>query len=463
MPRLSLLAFISAAIIAASSHAHADPLDRNGLLRVLSMLTGGWVDPTDPAVVVTSDGDQATVRVPIAGIATTADATLHHASSNVWDLLSVALPDTLSAPSGPDHAGQTIIGKQETHGRLDPTLTTPSELHATLHDVAFTQIHGETHSVSAAATMTTESHLTASDASHVDIHGNTISTGYTLVIRNPKGTVLDAKTARVHAQATASGVNPTQFPAFAKALHEVRTGSIDPPLSAAQLLETVTAAAQRISGQEDIDGASFTLGDKTPGKIGPSHLSADFTANNDRLTVSTGMAIDGLDIGAVAPNGLKDLVPHHIVLRERASDVPIKGLVTLLHHAGAPDADRNAVRQEALQYIANSGAVFTIDALDFDAGPLRFHGTGRLFTPPDGQVGVQLHLRATGLDALLAQSQTNPSLRQITPALFMAKGMGRPDGDALVWDVAVNHGALTVNGIPLGHPPGIPGAPPPSR
>src|SRR6202012_4712616 len=112
-------------------------------------------------------------------------------------------------------------------------------LHAILRDVAFAQIHGATHSVSSAAAMTTESRLTASDAGRVDIHGNTVSTGYTLAVRNAKGVVLDAQAARVHAQAIALGVDPVRFPAFAQALHEARTGSVDPQLRAASLLETV--------------------------------------------------------------------------------------------------------------------------------------------------------------------------------------------------------------------------------
>ena len=38
--------------------------------------------------------------------------------------------------------------------------------------------------------------------------------------------------------------------------------------------------------------------------------------------------------------------------------------------------------------------------------------------------------------------------------MFMAKGMGRPEGDAVVWDIALGDGPMTINGVPFGQPAG---------
>ena len=68
----------------------------------------------------------------------------------------------------------------------------------------------------------------------------------------------------------------------------------------------------------------------------------------------------------------------------------------------------------------------------------------------NGVLGADIHVSATGLDQLIAEAQGKPSLQKGIPFMFMAKGMGRPDGGATVWDIAVGGGPVTVNGTPLG-------------
>ena len=58
------------------------------------------------------------------------------------------------------------------------------------------------------------------------------------------------------------------------------------------------------------------------------------------------------------------------------------------------------------------------------------------------------------MDALIAQAQGNPALGHIMPMLYMAKGMSRPDGASIVWDIEFDHGGVRINGTPFGgHPP----------
>jgi hypothetical protein len=59
-------------------------------------------------------------------------------------------------------------------------------------------------------------------------------------------------------------------------------------------------------------------------------------------------------------------------------------------------------------------------------------------------------VRATGVDALMAQAHGNPAVAQFLPMVFLAKGMARAEGDALVWDITYGDGVATVNGMPLG-------------
>ena len=58
-------------------------------------------------------------------------------------------------------------------------------------------------------------------------------------------------------------------------------------------------------------------------------------------------------------------------------------------------------------------------------------------------------LSATGLDELTTQARTNPDLQQALPVLVMLRGLAKPDGDRLMWDIASDGPTVTVNGIDL--------------
>jgi hypothetical protein len=45
-------------------------------------------------------------------------------------------------------------------------------------------------------------------------------------------------------------------------------------------------------------------------------------------------------------------------------------------------------------------------------------------------------------------------MQGVLPMVFLAKGMGRVQGDSIVWDIALGGGPLTVNGMPFGQAAG---------
>ena len=61
----------------------------------------------------------------------------------------------------------------------------------------------------------------------------------------------------------------------------------------------------------------------------------------------------------------------------------------------------------------------------------------------------EAHVTATGLDELTAQAKTAPELQQALPFLVMLRGMARPDGAKLVWDVTSDGKSVKVNGLDL--------------
>jgi hypothetical protein len=85
---------------------------------------------------------------------------------------------------------------------------------------------------------------------------------------------------------------------------------------------------------------------------------------------------------------------------------------------------------------------------------LQVTGTATAVPRANGQLGADIHIAASGMDALLAQAQSRPNLQRIMPMVFMAKGMGRPQGNTLVWDIVLGDGPPKINGVPFGQPAG---------
>jgi hypothetical protein len=136
------------------------------------------------------------------------------------------------------------------------------------------------------------------------------------------------------------------------------------------------------------------------------------------------------------------------------SGVRIGPLVALLRAAVQGHADPALLRAQAMALISDPNARVGIESLAFDSGPVAVTGTARLVPEANGQFGGDIHLVARGVDALMAQAASQPNLQRLMPLVFMAKGMGRPEGDSLVWDISVGDGPIRVNGVPFGQPTG---------
>jgi hypothetical protein len=76
-------------------------------------------------------------------------------------------------------------------------------------------------------------------------------------------------------------------------------------------------------------------------------------------------------------------------------------------------------------------------------------GTGRITITSPGAWHGEAHLAATGFDELATQARANPDLQQALPALIMLRGLAKPDGERLVWDIVSNGPSLKVNGLDL--------------
>jgi hypothetical protein len=132
--------------------------------------------------------------------------------------------------------------------------------------------------------------------------------------------------------------------------------------------------------------------------------------------------------------------------------IPTDPLMSLLRAATEQDADPAALQVQFMALLGDANARIGIETVTFDSGPMQVAGSARIVPRANGQLGADIHLSATGIDALVAQADGKPALQQALPMIFIAKGMGRPEGSALTWDIALGDGPMTINGVPFGQP-----------
>jgi hypothetical protein len=222
------------------------------------------------------------------------------------------------------------------------------------------------------------------------------------------------------------------------------------------VIDAVNGLMNRLQAEEVLEDLHFAFGagpKATGGTISRLRLNLTGDATNDRLAALWAITIDGLSTTAV-PVETAAFIPHHLELKTILRDIQTGQLKELARQATEPDADPAVLQTEAMALLADAQAHIAIESLAFDSGPLQIKASAKVVPGADGQLGAEVHVVATGMDLLLAQAQTQPKLQGAMPMIFMAKGMGRPEGQSLVWDIKLGNGPITVNGTPVGQPPG---------
>jgi hypothetical protein len=156
---------------------------------------------------------------------------------------------------------------------------------------------------------------------------------------------------------------------------------------------------------------------------------------------------------AMMPPEYAALMPHRVTIHPAVSGVRSEALMQWLRDVTAGGADATALQTRGMDLLNDPQAKVGIESLVIETGPLTVQGSARVVALPGNLPGYSVHLIARGLDAMMATLQQNPQAMQIIPMIFLAKGMAKPQGDSLVWDINYADGAITVNNVPLAQPP----------
>lgn len=448
---------------------------------VLSFVGDGLFAPRDHPPQVARDGNAYRISIPLPGLTAPPNAAIEAVAAplpgGMWDVTSLTLPDSGAMSSGGVDAGRPgsllfSIGRQAAHARVDPSLSQPSSFAGEFGNLALRSESGGQRTQQTIERYTLQGVLTGDAARHLNVQAQWSAANWGIsAIDRASGTV-NSLIRSAAGSFNVEGLDQAQAQrltaaarSFSMAVQAARAQAatapelFDPPPALspamrAQLRAMVDASAgllTRLEVEDTLQGIHFEVPDRNHGDVGQLRLSLGAEAQNNRLSARLDVAVTDPAASALAADAAAYL-PRHIDIKPAATGVPIPQLMRLLRDATAPEPDQTVLQSEASAILGDPAANVGIASLSFDSGPLRVTGSMRLRPQVDGQIGADIHLAATGFDALVALAQGDPNVQQILPLAFLAKGMARPQGDSLVWDISVTGGGVTVNGAPMGQP-----------
>jgi hypothetical protein len=487
---------------AQTDRAQTDQAQRGqatSLLEALSLVSGRMLVAPVVAPEVSHDGDHFHVHIPLPQLTAPPDAAIEVTAvpldSGVWNITGLTLPQTgtlqtQGAPGAGPRSLRFSIGQQTAHARIDPTLSVPSPYAMALSDMAFHLDGAKSPAELTIGQMTVEGTITGDPDRRMTTRSHATAENWHLTLTTQGGTqggtkpgapfILSLRTMDVRDDV--NGLDRAQADRLREAARAIsasrRTSPPVPGQPAAmspavreQLHAIIEASAGLLSGldvEETLQGLHFDAGAGNNGDIGTISLAMAGGAADNRVAGHVDIGLNDMTLAALPAV----YAPRRVAIKTAMSGIPVEPLRQLLRQATEADADPVALRAQAIALLSEPGAHAGIDSLLIEAGPLLLQGSARLRAMPDGSAGFNIHLTARGLDAMLAQVEADPKVQQVMPMLFLAKGMGKQEGDTLVWDIAFADGLVTVNGIPMGQrgggapgvPPGVrPGGGPPAN
>jgi len=462
--------FVGFAVAATPVRAHDRPDPetlRSSLTEMLSFLSFGSVGIPDKAAEVTQSGAEFHIQLPLTGFAApqsaSADVVAHPAANGAWDVTSLTFPPAGALGTSIDQVVSYTIGQQAVRGRLDPQLATPSTLVANLDTITLHSVSGGQNAEQSIEHLVLDGALSGASDGRVNLRARDSVTNWHAVTRDPGGLESDSLVRRVNGHVALTDLNRAQGSRLMTAAHALMGAARPSPqqadLSPAQrnglraILDATTGLLTRIEADETFDGMKFNFGHGNAGTLSRMQLHVTGEAEDQRLNAGIDIAMDEFSLASLSGDS-QSLVPHHVNARSVLAGIPTGPLLGLLRAATAPGADPAMLQRQATALLAVPGAQAAIESIAFDSGPLKVRGSARFVPRADGEVGADIHIAAAGVDALMVQMQGKPSMQGMLPMIFLAKGLGRAQGDSIVWDIGLGGGPPTVNGVPFGQPAG---------
>ena len=436
---------------------------------------GAWFASPGPFDIAPAEGGFA-VRVPAEAASfgllgadqTMLTATARQTASGAWNLndLTVASPLVLHAAGAPT-SFTLRIGKQNGHALLDASGSGDALAEGTADNIDLIVEPGRP-GVPGPLMTQHFGHVVAQDRrtpvgnGRMDLMRVADATGWTMSEALPQGR-LRLSGGALHLAGHVEALDTARFATASDLLLRLaaawRHPAPNPPGTAPdrlnrdearQLVEALRGIATSFQVEETAEGLSGAIGRQDFG-VAHAGLGLAAEAPDGLLQLRLDVAIDGLALPALPPE-LAAYLPRHIALRPSLSGLDLGAATQLalsvLREGGPPPALNGAL-------FGPDGLVLALEGFAVDIGPAAFSGHGRLAMGQDHAISGTAVITASGLNALIAQLGGKPggpadgALTQAMPMLLMLKGLGRPAGDQLAWNLDWRDGHLRVNGTDM--------------
>jgi hypothetical protein len=440
-------------------------------------LLGPGATASDLPLQITGEGDHYRATWPISGLDSPASGAAVTAEARPldggrWAIDGIKLPDSASftvtmpdtgdnGTSGPMKAA-LAVGRQDSHGVIDPALATPSTLHIDLGNLAITTDSAKQHQEQRVDRYAVETSLKPAQDGRLDATMDASIEGWKTAAQTEGQAALAIGAQRVHALGRVAGLTRDKVAGLVSAMNGLfqalppdvvekhDKGEIPPP-ARAQLRALIEALPDLLTGvklEETVDGLQVEVAGMGGLALQRMVLGFGGEAPNGNLNAWVEIGLDGLATPSLPPK-MTAYLPHHLELRPSISGIRTKDLSKLALDATEEGAGGDRLAPDIAAIFAHGGVNLAVETLSFDLGPAQVEGVGKVVVlSPDSWQG-EARLSATGLDELTAQARKDPELQQALPVLMMLRGLAKPDGNRLAWDIASDGTAVTVNGIDL--------------
>lgn len=442
----------------------------------LASLFGPAMTLPDLALQVTGEGDHYRLTLPIPGLDNPASgasvtASVKPLDGGRWSIESLNLPDTANftmtmpdavdkGAGGPTKVAMTV-GKQDSHAVIDPALATASTMQIDMHDLAVTTDSPAQHQEQKIARYAVDSSVKPGSDGRLALDLDATMEGWQSAASVHGDAAVAFGAQKLHATGKIDGVSRERVTALLTAISAL-VGALPPDLADKNVTDLPPAARAQLHGvidgltdvlhsvrlEESVDGLQVEVAGM--GGLAIQHILFGFggEAPDGRLHIWLDIGVDGLDTPTLPPT-MTAFLPKHIALRPSLSGIQTADLRKLALDAADSDADNKALEPDLAAIFAHGGVDLGLETFAFDVGPAKLEGVGHLVALSPKTWSGKARLTASGFDELTAQAKSNPELQQALPVLVMMRGLAKPDGKQLVWEIASDGGAVTVNGMDL--------------
>jgi len=344
------------------------------------------------------------------------------------------------------------IGGQDGHAVLDPTLATASTLAITDKNMTIHIKGGPLQTDSTIGTSNSTMTVQPSGPDRVDLTANVVVQDYHIASAAglPTTSAVDMKAIkvamavlgldRVKAQAVSQATTSLFVAGGAKG-----TPKMGPELVTAMLVALKDAASEASLGEE-ADGISINASG-APLTIGKVEFALNGKSVNGMLEAHMPIEVRDIGVQGVLPPDMAALLPTLVTLRPALSGV---GVAELSRLAAAYNEKSEPSPADLQALFSHGGVKLGLESMSVAFGGALFEGQGAMTYTSVTDSNGTMHITATGYDDMMQKVAAIPAFSgQAVPALAFVKGIGKTDGNKIVWDVVYKDGKALVNNVDM--------------